>query len=383
MNTHLVQFCIQYASIGTAQLQPSSSLELLIKCILALLYYDYVLTFPAEVKYIWRAKFHFATILYILCRYALLANVLYLLAIAHILEKVRFIEYDLNLAALTFDAPLSVFYHGHFASVRVAGRAAVLTTFTMRTYVDVYHSISHWHVTGTRCSGPTPPEIHIASTALSIAVCVFEWIGTTITALRCVQALKVQERWMDSIMYLVLSEGLLYFGGVSLFTVSAVVLNFEAPDGFLGRLLNALTLPYVSVLFWASLDAPDLRTTIHVPDRISGLLSARLFLHFHAWNDDHRVSGDTIRAVTTLQSFHATGFGGDPLDTLDGLEWTDRDNDHSLKQKAEDDESDMPTEHVVVPRPASVNTHTFSDSQSYGQVETSEEKKAGKRREAV
>ena len=48
----------------------------------ALLYYDYALTFPSEVKYIWQGqRLTLITPLYILCRYALVANVLYLLAI--------------------------------------------------------------------------------------------------------------------------------------------------------------------------------------------------------------------------------------------------------------------------------------------------------------
>ncbi|KAG7098065.1 hypothetical protein E1B28_000039 [Marasmius oreades] len=49
---------------------------------LALLYYDYALTFPMEVKYMWGSKFRLSTALYIFCRYAMLANVLYLLDIA-------------------------------------------------------------------------------------------------------------------------------------------------------------------------------------------------------------------------------------------------------------------------------------------------------------
>jgi len=52
--------------------------------IIALLYYDYALTFPNEVKYIWGAReglFRFSTLLYALCRYSLPSNVLYLLAI--------------------------------------------------------------------------------------------------------------------------------------------------------------------------------------------------------------------------------------------------------------------------------------------------------------
>ncbi|KAF7349767.1 hypothetical protein MSAN_01703900 [Mycena sanguinolenta] len=62
--THFLRFRLQYSS-------------------LALLYYDYVLTFPSEVKYIWKQKFRLSTALYIVCRYALVANVLYLLAIAN------------------------------------------------------------------------------------------------------------------------------------------------------------------------------------------------------------------------------------------------------------------------------------------------------------
>jgi len=58
-------------------------------CFLALLYYDYFLTFPAEVKYIWSRKPTLSTILYIFCRYALLANLLYLFAISKVVDKVN------------------------------------------------------------------------------------------------------------------------------------------------------------------------------------------------------------------------------------------------------------------------------------------------------
>ncbi|KAF4566251.1 hypothetical protein EYR36_011667 [Pleurotus pulmonarius] len=66
--THYLQFDIQWSS-------------------LALLFFDYALTFPAEVKYIWGSKMRLSTFLYIFCRYALVANVLYLLAIANQLKQ--------------------------------------------------------------------------------------------------------------------------------------------------------------------------------------------------------------------------------------------------------------------------------------------------------
>ena len=48
-----------------------------------LIFYDYMLTFPMEVHYVWRGdKLKVSTGLYILYRYSLPANVLYLLAVA-------------------------------------------------------------------------------------------------------------------------------------------------------------------------------------------------------------------------------------------------------------------------------------------------------------
>ncbi|KAF8991231.1 hypothetical protein BDQ17DRAFT_1255132, partial [Cyathus striatus] len=58
-----VHFCIQYSSI-------------------TLLYYDYFLTFSKEVRYIWKVKFRPPTTLYVFCRYAMVANVIYVLAIS-------------------------------------------------------------------------------------------------------------------------------------------------------------------------------------------------------------------------------------------------------------------------------------------------------------
>ncbi|EIW87460.1 hypothetical protein CONPUDRAFT_46339 [Coniophora puteana RWD-64-598 SS2] len=67
--TRFVQFCIQYSSV-------------------ALLYYDYILTFPLELEYIWRKKFMLSTVFYFFCRYGLLANLFYLLSMANVIDKV-------------------------------------------------------------------------------------------------------------------------------------------------------------------------------------------------------------------------------------------------------------------------------------------------------
>ncbi|RDB15606.1 hypothetical protein Hypma_004051 [Hypsizygus marmoreus] len=95
-STHFVQFCIQWSSI-------------------ALLYYDYVLTFGMEVKYIWGQKFRISTALYVCCRYALVANVIYLLTIAN--------KITIKYVGFIISGTLSVF-----------GRGAIVMVWGARTY---------------------------------------------------------------------------------------------------------------------------------------------------------------------------------------------------------------------------------------------------------
>ncbi|KIJ36469.1 hypothetical protein M422DRAFT_179429, partial [Sphaerobolus stellatus SS14] len=54
-----------------------------------LLYYDYFLTFGQEVRYIWKRKFGVTTLMYICCRYSLVANMIYTLAITDKLHSLR------------------------------------------------------------------------------------------------------------------------------------------------------------------------------------------------------------------------------------------------------------------------------------------------------
>ena len=48
----------------------------------AILYYDYILTLPDEIEYIWKNPRRLSTLFYFLCRYALAANLIYVLSIA-------------------------------------------------------------------------------------------------------------------------------------------------------------------------------------------------------------------------------------------------------------------------------------------------------------
>ncbi|KAF8993131.1 hypothetical protein BDQ17DRAFT_160132 [Cyathus striatus] len=68
--SQFIQFCLQYSS-------------------LALLYYDYFLTLGREIKYIWLGKIRLSTLLYVFCRYAMVANVIFALVLAKKLPSMR------------------------------------------------------------------------------------------------------------------------------------------------------------------------------------------------------------------------------------------------------------------------------------------------------
>jgi hypothetical protein len=85
-----MRFSIQYSTIGGLTYLPcfdseSPSLSLPE----ALLWYDYALTWTREVQYFWTKRFRLSTALYVLRRYGLVANVLYTLALADKLAKMR------------------------------------------------------------------------------------------------------------------------------------------------------------------------------------------------------------------------------------------------------------------------------------------------------
>ncbi|KDQ23241.1 hypothetical protein PLEOSDRAFT_1079413 [Pleurotus ostreatus PC15] len=251
--THYLQFNIQWSSI-------------------ALLFYDYALTFPLEVKYIWGSKVRLSTILYIFCRYALVANVLYLLAIANRLKQ------------------------GIIGALSVLGRAAVIVTFTGRTYAiyarNIYILI-YLGLIGTACIALDIPPTSIdvrPNLLLSILMVIFEYSSAILTITRSLVAFKVGRRKGRSkgLINLIFEQGVLYFSIISLFTTTAVILNVA---GFFQRLLNAYTLP------------------------LSGLLTARFLLHIRAYEDKERSRAMAAQTRTgTLQIYTLTTLASFPPD---------------------------------------------------------------------
>ncbi|TCD61729.1 hypothetical protein EIP91_007996, partial [Steccherinum ochraceum] len=277
--THYLQYDIQWSS-------------------LALLYYDYALTFPMEVQYLWRDKFRLSTILYVFCRYALVANVLYLLAISDKLtDEVR--DRLLSTSMLILKSHSCNSWYKFLGALSVLGRAAVIITFTGRVYavwsqnqyILAYLSIlglacialDITHVPGLRCVGSSSipigtPLQRYANHLLSILMATFEFSAVVLTAVRCVQSFRAGSATWGSerggLLYVIFEQGVLI---MSAFTIATVVLIYRGSSGFWQRLLNALTLP------------------------LSGLLTARFLLHVRRW-DFERTGGIRATAGSNFDS---------------------------------------------------------------------------------
>ncbi|KAK0215171.1 hypothetical protein EDD85DRAFT_962902 [Armillaria nabsnona] len=319
--THFLQFRIQYSSI-------------------ALLYHDYALTFAMEVKYVWGSKFKLSTVLYICCRYALIANVLYLLAIAKKLGARIYFGRGNNNLLIRKD---TVATHGTKSLGRLAslGELPLLfaaVTFTGHTYAIFARSkiiiiylvaiglaciiLDIMHVPGLKCVGSSNNPLYVlyphllnfrsltavlvfsADLLLSILMVVFEYSSAILRTIRIIQALRVNGPWKAQrrgFIYLIFEQGIFYFSDkpsvVSLFTTAAVILNSVAPVGFFQRLLNAFTLP------------------------LSSLLTARYLLRLRAWEDQHSIVVSGNRGIASQQmhtmKFRALSvideFGEDPV----------------------------------------------------------------------
>ncbi|KAF9077972.1 hypothetical protein BDP27DRAFT_1207946, partial [Rhodocollybia butyracea] len=283
----------------------------------ALLYYDYVLTSGREVELVWKAKFSPSTVLYVLCRYALLANLLYLLAFRD--------QIGLRvILAISCDK-----WYKIIAVLGVLGRAAVIVTFTLRTYVvwaqsrlvllslvmiglstvmtDAVRSKVANHLDLNNESG----FLAILDLARSFLTIVFETLSAILIFIRCLQAFRRGESssGQRNFTYLLGEQGISNFSIVSLFTIATFVLKLTK---FLHDLLNAFTLP------------------------VSGLLTARFLLNLREWNIKQSATLSYPAAVdeegkshrsTSTQSVSITGltsstwmstaeFGEDPIVTM-------------------------------------------------------------------
>ncbi|KAK7045076.1 hypothetical protein R3P38DRAFT_3177303 [Favolaschia claudopus] len=243
--THFLQFRLQYSS-------------------LALLYYDYALTFPREVKYIWQERFRVSTALYIGCRYALIANVLYLLAIANKLGSTYAIPRFPNPRTITLTPGAFCrcdSWYKIVGALSILGRVVVIAVFVMRTYA-VYGKnkwvLAYMSLVGLMCI------------ALDIAY--------------CISGASPRSPQLPSHLIFSIST-------ISIFTMAAVILNYRAPPGFFQRLPNAFTLP------------------------LSCILVARFILHLREW-DAEQIGAKSHATDISVAEFRAASRSGGVLSDI-------------------------------------------------------------------
>ncbi|KAJ3982127.1 hypothetical protein F5890DRAFT_1531608 [Lentinula detonsa] len=270
---HFIKFRMQYSS-------------------LAVLYYDYVLTFSDEIRYIWRLRSltQISTLLYICCRYALPGNLLYLLA---------------NTGTLGGIDRCDTWYR-IIAALSVMGRASIIIVLGMRTYamcaqnkfvlavllplglliptLDIIQNLN------LSCSdGEAHDEdsqkyelAHTEGNLLSIMIPVYDFIAATITIARGIQAIRKMPRTaklQDSLYYLMVEQEKIeqvydHLRAISAITITQSVISFRPvnPSGaaaFIGQ-INAFSVP------------------------VSGLLIARFLLRLRAAQEGFNGSGEDL-----------------------------------------------------------------------------------------
>ncbi|KAJ3760223.1 hypothetical protein EV360DRAFT_40232, partial [Lentinula raphanica] len=267
---------------------------------IALLYYDWALTFPDEVEYIWKAGIAFPTVLYVFCRYALLANVMYLLEISNLLGS-RVSRYMHGTATRAQYTLQFVNRHcqgcrrAHFSSLSITcdnwakfvaalsvfGRAAIIVTLIGRTYAVCSQSrwiLAYLLALGIVCvvadAVRSAAEVTLFSpcpaTGLrSFFMIAFETSVVILTTIRTIQALRVGGPWRSQkhrLIYLIFEEGKGLISDITrrqMFNNLFPGILYFWYTGFLQRLLDGLTLP------------------------LSGAFTARFILHLRAWRRKH------------------------------------------------------------------------------------------------
>ncbi|KAF9522172.1 hypothetical protein CPB83DRAFT_899848 [Crepidotus variabilis] len=222
---------------------------------IALLYYDYTLTWTREVKHFWLRKPTLSSVLYLFCRYGMLANVIYTIAVTGKLKALRLCS-----------------------AIGVAGRVGILAVWGVRTYAifDKHRGILAFfaalglarlafaiiHVPFVSCvENAQDPLGSVPSQLLAIITAVYEILSALVTTIRCYQILKITETLQSTrktLTHIVLHQGLLYIACVTVFTVGTIAL-YNVEGAMFAPLLNAFTLP------------------------ISGMMTCRFLLHLREW----------------------------------------------------------------------------------------------------
>ncbi|KAJ2928709.1 hypothetical protein H1R20_g8392, partial [Candolleomyces eurysporus] len=199
-------------------------------CSLTVLFYDYLLTLRDEIEYVWKQKWRNSTCLYVLCRYALVANVLYVLSVSQTTGmRLRYWIYDMR-------CPERVWAYWYLRmkvnSLRETIPSIVNTRIKILTYIN---KRLHSRIRGV----------------LSALVVTFEVTAFLLASVRLWSSFKYNLELHGSVAMrrkalhsVVFRQGFWYIFAIVGLSVASVILNFKAwKGGFVQRLLNSLKVP--------------------------------------------------------------------------------------------------------------------------------------------
>ncbi|KAG2021364.1 hypothetical protein CC2G_006610 [Coprinopsis cinerea AmutBmut pab1-1] len=208
---------------------------------IVILYYDYILTLPDEITYIWTLSRKTTTTLYAFCRYALIANLL------HFLYKTPGVD--------------GMRLYGDYEPVR-----SMLGIESLPEYWEDWDWPPSPYESQTKHLVVAPVLVNQHYTLIGIAIAVlmllFELLAFILAAVRVWKTARQDRRfWQQphtSINYVILSQGILYIAAVLALSILTAIFNLKVWGGY-GRPLNSLKLP------------------------LSGLLTARFLLKLRLW----------------------------------------------------------------------------------------------------
>ncbi|KAH6891679.1 hypothetical protein BKA70DRAFT_1571856 [Coprinopsis sp. MPI-PUGE-AT-0042] len=256
-------------------------LEYAIQCSsLAILYFDYILTFGDEIAYVWMRKRRVSTILYVCCRYSLVSNIVYILGISE------------HFNGLKCNTGYRI-----CGSLSVLGHIGIIMVWTLRTCALYGNNLTMFASLGTFgltvvvilsyrvpfLSCEIGQDISTVAGVNAAIVIFIELVSFSLATWHIRQVLRSQKKAQadntSSLMRLhrlILAQGVYYIIAVFAFAIAQLVLNFQWKTGFLARLVNAIKLP------------------------LSGLLTARFMLHLR--KDDHKTVLDQDNHSTRWNS---------------------------------------------------------------------------------
>jgi len=236
---------------------------------IALLYYDYALTWTREVKYFWFRKPTLSTVLYICCRYAMAANVIYVLAVSGLIDNCE-VAYRLC------------------SSLGMLGRVGILTVWGARTYAVFNRNrgilafvvslgiarfaFSMCHVPFVSCIKRPKTFLGIPSELLAVMTMVDELILALLTTGKIYYDIRNsgvdQSLFPKGLSLVIMQQGLLYLFLVSLLACGTISM-YNLEGVMFEPLLNGFTIP------------------------VSGMMTCRFLIHLREWEESKSVHGDT------------------------------------------------------------------------------------------